>query len=253
MPRRGLWVEGWLFRSPWFVPSRRGDPRLGVACRTDLLLSSGAGLVLQHTGRWDGARGEGWLRTHATLVLVGCGGAGLLGAGDSGPSHAQIQTAVPGTTVLQGRAALSAASPGAAPGFQVFGAGTAERGSGEPCRAPLWSRLCLAVGQKQRTTPKGTWNRDLPALHWVRGELYSSPMAQGRAKYLRVDPARAPGSLCAPGGASPMRHGAAATTGSWAALALGRRGVSGCCCLGPARKIVARSSSEGRQGGMALC
>lgn len=45
MPHWGLQVEGWLFRSLWFVPSERGDPRLGVACRTELLLSSGAGLV----------------------------------------------------------------------------------------------------------------------------------------------------------------------------------------------------------------
>lgn len=151
-------VRGWRVgcSSPLGL-SKRGDPRRGVARRTDLLLSSGAGLVLQHAGRWDGAAGEGCLRTHAALVLVGCGGAGLLGAGDSGPSHAWIQTSVPEITVLQGQAAPPVASPGAAPGFQVFGASSAERGPGEPCRAPPWSRLCLAVGQKQKMAPKGTW------------------------------------------------------------------------------------------------
>lgn len=71
-------MEGWLFRSPWFVLSKRGDPMLGVACWTDLLLSSGAGLVLQHARQWDGARGEGWLHTHTALVRVGAGcGLGL--------------------------------------------------------------------------------------------------------------------------------------------------------------------------------
>lgn len=133
-------VEGWLFRPPWFVPSRRGDPRLGAARRTDLLLSPGAGLVLPCAGWWDGAGGEGRPHTHAALVRVG---AGLPGAGDSGPSHAQPQTSVPGTTVLQSWAAPSMTGAGAGPGFQVFGAGSAEKGPGEPCWAPLWSRFWL--------------------------------------------------------------------------------------------------------------
>lgn len=177
MPRWSLWVEGWLFRSPWFVLSKRGDPMLDVACWTDLLLSSGAGLVLQHARQWDGARGEGWLHTHTALVRVG---AGPQGVGDSGPSHAWPQTSVPGTTVLQGWAAASAASPGAELRFQVFGAGSAERDPGDPCWAPPWSRLCLAGGQKQKTAPKGTYkllSKDghPPALHWARGELHIQP------------------------------------------------------------------------------
>lgn len=140
-------VEGWLFRPLWFVPSKRGDLRLGVACRTDLLLSPGAGLILHGARQWDGAGGEGRPYTHTALVRVG---AGLPGAGDSGPSHTQPQTSVPGTMVLQGWAAPSAAGTG--PGFPVFGAGSTEKGPGEPCWAPLWSRFCLVEAE---VCPKG--------------------------------------------------------------------------------------------------
>ena len=155
-----------------------------------------------------------------------------------------------------GRAAPSAASLGALPGFQVFGAGSTERDPGEPRWAPPWSRLCLAGGQKQKTAPKGTWkllsrDGDFPALHWARGEPYSSPTAQCRVKCLSVDPARAPGSLCTPGGASPTGlPGSLPPRLPWW---LGSRGVSRRCCLGPARKSTARPSSEGGQGRMALC
>lgn len=45
------------------VPSQQ----LGVAHRSDLLLSSGAGLILHHPRQWDGAWGEGWLHTHGRV------------------------------------------------------------------------------------------------------------------------------------------------------------------------------------------
>lgn len=149
-----------------------------MACRTDQLLSSGTGLVPQHSRQWDGAGGEGWLHTHAALLRVRawCGGAGLPAAGDSGPSHTLPQTSVPGITILQSWALLN----GGAPEFRMLGAGSAVRGLAEPCWALLQSRFCLAGGQKLKTAHTGhgsfsPWMEMSPALccislPWLRAE-----------------------------------------------------------------------------------
>lgn len=137
------------------VPSQK----LGVAHRSDLLLSSGAGLILQRARQWDGARGEGWLHTHGR---AGCGGAGPLGQGDSGPSHARLWTLFPEPLPWE--------APQQCQHSRYFGASSAQRGCGELDWALPQCRLWLVGEQKRKSAPEGIWkllcrDGEGPALH----------------------------------------------------------------------------------------
>lgn len=75
--------------------------------------------------------------------------------------------------------------------------------------------------------------------------ISSPPTAQCSVKCLRLDPARAPGDASPTGMPGPPPP-----SPSWW---LGSGGVAGRCCSGPARKSMARPSSEGGQGRRDLC
>lgn len=96
-------------------------------------------------------------RVGSTPTLPCCGGAGPLGQGDSGPSHAQLCMAVPGTSV-PGRPRSRASTPGILELAALRGAVVNFIG--------LW----LVGEQKQKTALEGMWKLlsragEFPAWH----------------------------------------------------------------------------------------
>lgn len=166
-------------------------------------------------------------RASSTPTLPWCR-LGPLGAGDSGPSHTQP---VPGTIVLRGRAALSPSSR------QLQDSRYWERSLS---MGSSMVQALLRWWTEQKAALNGTWKllssvRDPPRLSLCKRGAVSLSCSSEQDECLC-------GDLLAGSAPPETPLPQCCCLGGWEAA------VSGCFCLGPARKSTACSCSEGGQG-----